>query len=94
MEIIIKLDHDKPVNTKIEKLHPEDELHPMDEVIQDLKLENDRLKQREDLMERALHAIACDFFCDHCMLEDNDDCGALSVKMDLAKRTLRKVVDL
>ena len=63
MEIIIKLDNDEPVKVKTASTygeqHPEDELHPMDEVIQDLKLENDRLKQREKLYKKYLSMFAC-----------------------------------
>lgn len=33
-----------------EEQHPMDEPHPINEVIQDLKLENDRLMQRDELM--------------------------------------------
>ena len=94
MEIIIKVDHDEQVKTKVEELHPEDDLHPINEVIQDLKLENDRLQKRNDLMEKALNSIACNIFCDNCLLVECDECGALSVKMELAKDTLRKVCDL
>lgn len=72
MEIIIKLDHDEQVNTKIEKLHPEDELHPMDEELQDLKLENDRLKQREEIMLSFLKSVKCaGMDCRKCLCFDD-----------------------
>lgn len=72
MELIIKLDHDEPVNTKVEKQHPEDELHPMDEVIQDLKLENNRLKQREEIMLHFITSCACRYPCSACDIKNKE----------------------
>ena len=72
----------------------ENENGKLKDEIQDLKLENDRLQNRNDLMEKVLHSIACDCFCDDCVLVDNNDCDKLSIKMDLARNTLRKLVDL
>ena len=100
MEIIIKMNHDEPVKVNTDRIYGEQ--HPLPDwdpeklrdEIQDLKLENDRLQKRNDLMEKVLHSIACDCFCDDCVLVDNNDCDKLSIKMDLARNTLRKLVDL
>ena len=76
MEIIIKLDHDEPVKVNTASIYGEK--HPLPDwdpealqtEIQDLKMENDRLKQRNDLMLSFLNAMCCietDIPCMKCM---------------------------
>lgn len=100
MEIIIKLDHNEPVKVNTSSIYGEQ--HPLPDwdpeklrdEIQSLKLENDRLQKRNDLMEKTLDSIACNVFCENCLLAEDEECDKLSVKMELAKNTLRKVCDL
>ena len=75
MEIIIKLDHDEPVKVNTASIYGEQ--HPLPDwdpeklrdEIQDLKLENDRLKQRVSMMYDFTRSIACDqVICDNCKL--------------------------
>ena len=84
MEILIKLDHDEPVKVNTASIYGEQ--HPLPEwdpealrtEIQDLKLENDRLKQREEKMLHVIKSIACDYGdCEKCLFfgSDNLPCG-------------------
>lgn len=73
MEIIIKLDHDEPVKVNTASIYGEQ--HPLPdwdpdklrEDLQDLKLENDRLQQREKLYHEFLNFFDCrDRTCVRC----------------------------
>ena len=64
------------------------------EELQDLKLENDRLQQRDKLMWKALVSIGCNGSCTGCMLEDDAECRNAGAKTLLAKRILEKLEDL
>ena len=64
------------------------------EDLQDLKLENDRLQQRDKLMWKALVSIGCNGSCTGCLLEDDADCRNAGAKSLLAKRTLEKLEDI
>lgn len=46
--------------------HFEMDFQNRDDEIQDLKLENDRLKQREELMLHFIRSVACEFSCKEC----------------------------
>lgn len=81
MEIIIKLDHDEPV--KVTTASTYGEQHPLPywdpealrAEIQDLKLENDRLKQRDEIMTHFLRSVRCKgLFCDKCDLDGDHGC--------------------
>ena len=108
MEIIIKLDHDELVKVKTastygemhplpdwdpEEQHNADPEDQMQTEIQDLKLENDRLKQREDLMIRALKSICCDFNnCDTCLFKKHSlRCESTGSDIAVAKITLKEL---
>ena len=63
---------------------PEDELHPMNEVIQDLKLENARLQQREKLCQEFINFFDCyDRLCTRCSQYNPD--GVVTCKLSLVK---------
>ena len=69
-------------------------LKSRDAEIRDLKLENDRLQQRDKLMWKALVSIGCNGSCTGCLLEDDADCRNAGAKSLLAKRTLEKLEDI
>lgn len=81
MEIIIKMDHDEPVKVNTSSIYGE--THPLPDwdpealrtEIQDLKLENDRLKQRDEIMVHFLRSIRCKgLFCNNCDLHTDKGC--------------------
>lgn len=79
MEIIIKLDHDEPVKVNTASIYGEK--HPLPDwdpealqtEIQDLKLENDRLKQREEIMLHFIKSCACMYSCKECDITDKQN---------------------
>ena len=82
MEIIIKMDHDEPVKVNTSSIYGE--MHPLPdwdpdklrEDLQELKLENDRLQQREKLYQEFLNFFDCtDRSCSRCTQYCPDDGG-------------------
>ena len=63
----------------------------MDE-IQDLKLENDRLKKRDDKMRQTIRSIACVLDCQYCSLRGSE-CSESDMQL-LAEKTLKELEDL
>ena len=117
MEIIIKLDHDDKVKTA--SIYGEQHPDPNDEItaeqlisrikskedkIQDLKLENDRLKQREELMLHFIRSVACEFSCKECDIRGDrnlchyltsSDSKSTGTRMrESAKKLLSRLEDL
>ena len=62
--------------------------------IQDLKLENDRLQQRDKIMWKALVAIGCNGTCEGCLLEEKTTCDTAGTKTFLARTTLKELEDI
>lgn len=72
MEIIIKMDREEPVKVKTSSIYgelsplPDWDPEKIRDEIQDLKLENDRLKQREEIMLHFIKSCACMYSCKEC----------------------------
>ena len=76
------------------------DLQTRDEEIQDLKLENDRLTKRDEIMTHFLRSVRCKgLFCDKCDLHsdhgcywiDNPTCKAM---WDMIDSVFKKLEDL
>ena len=61
-------------------------------VIQDLKLENDRLKKRDDKMRQTIRSIACEPDCQYCLLRGSE-CSGSDMQL-LAGKTLKELEEL
>ena len=73
------------------------DLQNRDEEIQDLKLENDRLKQREEKMMHVIKSIACDYGdCEKCLFfgSDNLPCGDAGDDYKACVNLLNELEDL
>ena len=64
----------------------------LNEEIQDLKMENDRLAKRDDKMRQVIRAIACDPDCEFCLLRGSD-CSDSAMRL-LAMKTLDELEEL
>lgn len=63
--------------------------------IQDLKLENDRLKQREDLLLKAVKSIGCAYnTCHGCLYENGETCGSYAEYTRLCRHVLKELEEL
>lgn len=61
----------------------ENENGKLKDEIQDLKLENDRLKQREEKMLHVIKSIACDYGdCEKCLFFGPDNLPCVDVRDD------------
>lgn len=106
MELIIKCT-DKDIEELFKNRFPdmdkitkdfwqENEKGKLKDEIQDLKMENDRLKQREDKMIRALKAICCHMDkCDDCLFKKHNlKCESSASDIAIANITLKELEDL
>ena len=60
--------------------------------MQDLKLENDRLKKRDDKMRQTIRSIACEPDCEYCSLHGSE-CSGPDMQL-LAGKTLKELEEL
>lgn len=66
----------------------------IDEIL-DLKLENDRLKQREDLLLKAVKSIGCAYnTCHGCLYENGETCGSYAEYTRLCRHVLEELEEL
>ena len=68
------------------------DLQNRDDEIQDLKLENDRLKKRDDKMRQTIRSIACETDCQYCSLRGSE-CSGSDMQL-LAGKTLKELEEL
>lgn len=76
------------------------DIYNRDEEIQDLKLENDHLKKRNEIMVHFLRSIRCQgVFCDKCDLSTDDGCYWINNRSckkmwDMIDSVFKKLEDL